>query len=358
MNLKNLNGPQSFKSAVLLTFLTVVIFAFSTLSDPIFKSADAQIPQKDCSRASIGISPLNDLSAPEDYHGEEGGLYGNGMNSLSPLDPHQVEAYRATQNIRPRDQEGIVDEFDGKIGFISIGMSNTRYEFDVFQRIAEVEKSGSVILVNGAQPGMVASEWANPEQSNDPWNFLADSLRDAGLTPAQVQIVWLKQANAAPQPGIDDFPIYAQQLRNDMAVIVKKVKNFYPNVKLLYLSSRIYGGYSQGPLNPEPFAYEGAYSVRWLIDDQINGGGTNGINYENAPVLLWGPYLWADGTMRRSDGLVWNCEDFVNDGVHPSESGKQKVADILLNFFTTDSMARVWFLPKHNFYLPAVQSSK
>ena len=88
------------------------------------------------------------------------------------------------------------------------------------------------------------------------------------------------------------------------------------------------------------------------------GGGTAGINYNNAPVLLWGPYLWADGTVPRSDGLVWNCEDLADDGVHPSESGRQKVADMLLNFFTTDSLARVWFLPKQYFYLPAVQSSK
>lgn len=358
MNFKNINGSLSFMRAVILTFLFGVIFAYFTLYDPTLKSADAQIPQKDCSRVSIGISPLNDLSASEDYLGEEGGLYGNGMNFLSGHDPHQVQAHRATQNTRPRDQDGFIDEFDGKIGFVSIGMSNTRFEFDNFQGIAEEHKSDVVVIVNGAQPGMVASLWANPELNNDPWAFLADALNDAGLTPAQVQVVWLKQANAAPQPGTDDFPIYAQQLRDDLGLIVKRIKDFYPNVQLVYLSSRIYAGYSQGPLNPEPFAYESAFSVRWLIEDQRMGGGTTGINYENAPVLLWGPYLWADGTVPRSDGLVWNCEDLADDGVHPSESGRQKVADMLLNFFTTDSLAKVWFLPKQFIYLPAVQSSK
>jgi lysophospholipase L1-like esterase len=30
------------------------------------------------------------------------------------------------------------------------------------------------------------------------------------------------------------------------------------------------------------------------------------------------------------------------DGVHPSESGRRKVADLLLNFFKTDSLAAAW----------------
>jgi len=32
------------------------------------------------------------------------------------------------------------------------------------------------------------------------------------------------------------------------------------------------------------------------------------------------------------------------DGMHPSPSGKQKVARMLLNFFKTDPPARKWFV--------------
>jgi hypothetical protein len=116
-------------------------------------------------------------------------------------------------------------------------------------------------------------------------------------------------------------------------------------VRTLYFSSRIYAGYSLIPLSPEPFAYEDGFAVRWLILDQIEGGGVTGVTYENAPVLLWGPYLWADGAIPRSDGLAWLCEDLLSDGVHPESSGRQKVAEMLLDFFSTDPLTSTWFVP-------------
>lgn len=319
----------------------------------------AQVPGKDCSRTSVGLTPLIDFAVGEDYHGEEGGLYGAGMDELPPGHSHWRQAYQATLEVLPRAPNGAVDRDHGKIGLISIGMSNARYEFDKFMDVSYPIKLPQVILVNGAQPGKVASTWANPDPNDDPWQFLAAAIQQAGMTPAQVQVVWLKQANAAPQPGVDDFPVYARQLRDDMAVIVKRVRQLYPNVRLVYFSSRIYAGYTQAPLSPEPFAYEGAFSVRWLIQDQMAGGGDTGVTYANAAVLMWGPYLWADGTRPRSDGLVWNCEDVVDDGVHPSESGKQKVASMMVEFFTGDPLARVWFSggtlpepPERFVYLP------
>jgi hypothetical protein len=303
----------------------------------------AQVPDKDCSRTSVGLTPLNDFAVGEEYHGEEGGLYGAGMDELPFSHSHWRRAYQATLEVLPRGPNGIVDRDHGKIGLISIGMSNARYEFDKFMEVASSIKLPQLVLVNGAQPGKVASVWANPDPNDDPWQYLASAIQQAGLTPVQVQVVWLKQANAAPQPGVDDFPVYARKLRDDMAVIVKRVRQLYPNVRLVYFSSRIYAGYTQAPLSPEPFAYEGAFSVRWLIQDQIAGGGDTGVTYTNAPVLMWGPYLWADGTRPRSDGLIWNCEDVVDDGVHPSESGKQKVAAMMVEFFTGDPLASVWF---------------
>jgi hypothetical protein len=65
-----------------------------------------------------------------------------------------------------------------------------------------------------------------------------------------------------------------------------------------------------------------------------------------APLLLWGPYLWADGTTpRKSDSLVWNREDLAADGTHPSHtSGTRKVGQMLLRFFRTDPLARTWYL--------------
>jgi lysophospholipase L1-like esterase len=53
----------------------------------------------------------------------------------------------------------------------------------------------------------------------------------------------------------------------------------------------------------------------------------------------------ADGTIpRKDDGLIWERNDLAEDGVHPSESGRRKVAEMLLNFFKTDSLAATWFV--------------
>src|SRR5258707_513712 len=66
-----------------------------------------------------------------------------------------------------------------------------------------------------------------------------------------------------------------------------------------------------------------------------------------APVLLWGPSLWADGkTPRQSDGLTYLPEEFAGDGTHPAPPAREKVAKLLLDFFTTNPLASPWFTAK------------
>src|SRR5262249_38283405 len=111
----------------------------------------------------------------------------------------------------------------------------------------------------------------------------------------------------------------------------------FPQLKLVYVSSRAYGGYSKTDLSPEPMAYESAFAVKWLIEERIN-------NPENLrPWVSWGPYLWADGLTPRSDGLIWERSDFEPDGVHPSAQGALKVAMMLFDFFQNDPAATPWF---------------
>lgn len=334
---------RSIKQQYRWLFFIVILALLGSGGGLLAHPASAQLPAKNCSRTSVGFLPLIDMTALDSYHGEEGGLYGDGENALPGNHPHMIKAYEATQEIQPRDNSGVVDPVNGRIGLISIGMSNARAEFGQFQENVGPEKSPAVVIVNGAQDGQVASEWANPGPDYDPWAFLANKIAAAGLSPAQVQVVWLKEANANPDADDDAFPIYAQKLRDDMATIVRRVRSEYPNISIVYLSSRIYAGYADVLLSPEPFAYEGAFSVRWLIQDQMAGGGVSGVTYQNSPVLLWGPYLWADGLTPRSDGLVWTCADFQSDGIHPEDSARQKVAGMLSNFFTSDSLAKTWY---------------
>jgi hypothetical protein len=91
---------------------------------------------------------------------------------------------------------------------------------------------------------------------------------------------------------------------------------------------------------------------RWFVNPAAGDVSNPRLNYDpargrvTAPLLLWGFYLWENATTpRKSDGLVWERSDYGEmDGMHPSPSGKQKVAQMLLSFFKTDPLARGWFV--------------
>src|SRR6185436_9485091 len=100
------------------------------------------------------------------------------------------------------------------------------------------------------------------------WAEVDRRLQAAGATRAQVQTAWIKQANAGPSQG---FPKYAQELQAHQAKIVRLMHERFPNLKMVYLSSRTFGGYATTRLNPEPYAYESGFSVKWLIEEQIKG---------------------------------------------------------------------------------------
>jgi hypothetical protein len=171
-------------------------------------------------------------------------------------------------------------------------------------------------------------------------------LKEAGVTADQVQAAWIKHAEPGPAPDEAELQ-YAKKLRDDIAASLAITRSTFPNLKVAYLSSRIYGGYNivgVRRVNPEPFAYETAFSVRWVIQDQIKSAKDGKLD---GPLLLWGPYLWADGvTPRKSDKLVWLREDLGEDGVHPSKQGGEKVAMLLLEFFKNDATAKEWFVKK------------
>jgi hypothetical protein len=48
-------------------------------------------------------------------------------------------------------------------------------------------------------------------------------------------------------------------------------------------------------------------------------------------------------TPKQSDKLVYNRDDLAGDGTHPSQAGRQKVANVMLEFFKNDPLAKSWF---------------
>ena len=181
-----------------------------------------------------------------------------------------------------------------------------------------------------------------------PWTVTVRRIENAGVTPEQVQIAWIKLANKVPRGTLEE---HGKKLESDTLAVIQNAKARFPNLKIAYLSSRIYGGYTMGALNPEPYAYESAFPARWLIQRQIKGD--SALNHDSsqgevkAPLLLWGPYLWADGvTPRKADGLVYLRDDLGGDGTHPSPAGREKVARLMLAFYKTNPLARSWLAGK------------
>lgn len=316
------------------------------------------------------LVPLDELTGQ--YKGEDGGLYGGGRNA--PPAVHMAAYEKESAQIQPLDADGKPSP-KGKIVVLSIGMSNTTMEYSHFVTAANADpdKSPSVVVVDGAKGGRTGAAWSldgldllpageaerlakmmdaagrsGNRGSGDTWSGVVERLKTNGVTTQQIQVLWIKEAEITPAK-FGEFPNHARTLQANVVDILNIAKQKYPNLRVAYLSSRIFAGYATTELNPEPYAYEGAFAMRWVIQDQIKGEPR--LNYDPArgavksPIVMWGPYLWANGkTPRKSDGLIWAEEDLITtDHTHPSDSGRDKVAGLLLKFFKTDPTAKRWF---------------
>lgn len=310
--------------------------------------------------AAPGV-PLNDLGTAT-YLGFQGGLYPGGSNAIPAT--HQAAGVTRARQVRPLDING-APAANGKYVLLSIGMSNTTQEFCAQQAggqcagwsfkgqaAADAQVNhNQLVIVDGAKGGQTAGTWLTPSAAN--YNRIRDTkLAPLGLSEKQVQVAWVKLANANPTISLPAANADAYTLVSQQGTIMRTLKTRYPNLKLVFFSSRIYAGYATTTLNPEPYAYETGFGVKWTVQAQINqaaGGGIDpragNLNYTTvAPWLAWGPYLWADGLNPRSDGLTWARSDLSGDGTHPSQAGQQKVGAMLLAFFKTSPQTACWFV--------------
>ncbi len=298
------------------------------------------------------LVPLDQLGIGS-YLGFSGGLYENGGNAIPP--DHLAAGLLRAAQIVPRDSDGRPSP-TGRIAMLSIGMSNTTQEFCATGNPAPCTSwsfvgqamndpavnHATLVLVNGAAGGKTAAAWDSPADPD--YDRVRDfDLANAGLREAQVQIAWVKVANARPAASLPAGDADAYSLVTQTANILRALKSRYPNLQLAYLSSRIYAGFATTTLNPEPYAYESGFAVKWVVDAQVRQrrGGTiadsraGDLSDAVAPWVAWGPYLW-DPT--------WVRSDFEADGTHPAQPAEQKVGALLLRFFTSEPTARAWFL--------------
>ncbi len=321
-------------------------------------------PASNCVGTSTGLVPLTDLGTGL-YLGQfQGGLYPGGSNTM-PL-AHLLAGLAAEGAIVPRDTDGTPDPVNGRVVLMSLGMSNATLEFCIInagttgctpesfmgQAAADPAVNHTTLaLVNGAHGGQDAPLWTDPMSVN--YTNAATLLASQGLSEAQVQVVWVKQAHAHPTVSLPAANADAHTLEGYLGTTTRTLRVRYPNLQQVFFSSRIYAGYADVTIDPEPYAYETGFSVKWLVEAQITQMATSGtppdpvagdLNYGTvAPWIAWGPYLWADGTTARSDGLTYLCSDMAMDGTHPNPGAIQKVATMLLDFLLTSPVTQSWF---------------
>src|SRR5205085_1374945 len=106
---------------------TKLLFAFLLLAAMVHAQSNCQ----DTSYGTPPYVPISDLGTNiSPVTGLMGGLYPNGSNNMPQffLDSGRARSY----SIVPLDANGNSDSLNGKIGFISIGLSNTTMEFSTF----------------------------------------------------------------------------------------------------------------------------------------------------------------------------------------------------------------------------------
>lgn len=354
-------------------------------------------------RAQNGLfsaTPLMDMPQPNGtcltYKGYAGGLYENCTNSV-PSD-HDADGKAFAAQVAPLNSAG-APSASGKIVFESMGMSVALGEFASF--VSVTNKSSQVnhktlYVGNGAESNIDACAWfpafglpsCNYTTQNQFDRIQANLASGPRLTPNQVQVTWIDECNGRIHPqlrgclpeGTECVPLCnatvagcnnttygtdALNVEQELGNIVRAARDRWPNLKMAFFSGRIYGGYGIGngddSADPEPYAYEVGFAVKWLIEAQIKQIRTGIIDpvagdlgYDVAPWLGWGPYTWADGPIPRSDGLVW-CDgqlgspcngemDFETDNLHPNALGSTKVANILMGFFLNSPYTKTWFV--------------
>lgn len=314
----------------------------------IVSEIQSQVPE--CSFDSTGFIPLNDLGEGY-FEGYQGGLYPGGSNNI-PI-AHFKAGKKLAKQIKPLNSSGAMDEVNGKVVLLCLGSSTAGYTFDKFTELYQdtTTINPCLIFANGSY-GSRGLETMVDADDEEYWGHVFSALDSSGVTQEQVQIIWLK--NVSRMDTVIEFPEQPLAIKDKFKTLAQIVKDKFPNTKLLYLTGEHYGGYVpdssyKHEILGEPVSYYNNWAVKWAIEDQINGD--INLSYsaplENAPWMAWAHYAWADGINERiTDGLNWLCpDDFtLSGGYHLSDTGKIKEAQLLYQYFSINTISKVWFL--------------
>ncbi|MBW3554292.1 MAG: hypothetical protein KY466_12310 [Gemmatimonadetes bacterium] len=237
-----------------------------------------------------------------------------------------------------------VEPVAGVIGVVCIGMSNGNQECADYQQRVGGEYAASIApgvrVVNCAVGGHAIERWSDPAYDDVLWRRCIDErLPAAGVRLDQVRVIWHKAANQfTTLPGGGGAkPLYPaagsdyEAFLENLASFAARVRGWFPDVQAVYTSSRSYGGFALSAGRGEPLSYEEGHALNTWLSSRPE---VEGVWYG------WGPYLWAPACASgetNGSGICYDRADYVDDGVHPSPSGRAKVSALLHARFLEES---------------------
>lgn len=318
----------------------------------------AVFAQKDCTKKSIDRMSVSQLGTAT-YRGLVGGLYPDGEN-LRPFN-HTQNLEEVAILIKGRRVDGRVDNTDGSVVMLGIGNGSAGSSFAEFARIAKADTvlSSRVHFINGCR--VEVSLDALQSSSSAYWAEIGIALESESKSGSQVQVVWLQAEDL--QNSDTAFPTSAVALAEKLRAVCETMRNVFPNLRIVYLSSRPYAGYADhaalevrpGLRSPRDNSY--GWAVKFLVENQLKRipGYTFGTESDPIPGLTWCTDDWADGDLENSVGLKWECSDFDESGIELSPSGAVKTGSRIYQFVSKDVISQPWF---HNPMLVSVKDFK
>ncbi|MFI5171100.1 MAG: SGNH/GDSL hydrolase family protein [Chitinophagales bacterium] len=298
--------------------------------------------QSNCDFPNTGLTPFLDLQTGT-YLGYQAGLYPGGTNYLTG--PHLKSGKTIAKGIKPLDGSGAVNFGDGVVLVAGFGPSVPGHIYNkLVQHVREPSLNYDLnpcldainLCIGGKDIG-----YATVDSTSDSYfEELVQKTYDVGYTPEQVQIGWMYfNAKGLTEPPL--FPDNALETKELDILFINKVKEHFPNIKIMYISARHFGGYADTTIEEyyslaEPTSYQNNWTVKWLIEEQITNANPylqyKGAN-PKAPYVIWGPNYWCDGDLKRDwDKKKYICElsYSLDDGYHLSDQQDSKDAlDIL-----------------------------
>lgn len=343
LSFENIHTMKQTTSFLLATALCLL------LSIPGF----SQTPN--CSNDSTGLIPLTDLGSGY-YLGYQGGLFPGGSNVESPASQHYKKGRNFAKNLKPLDSLGNINYDRGVVLMAGFGPSIPGHILDEFVPIVrdttDTEFKTNICFdgINMAAGGK-GLDYAIGADSTKYWNNMLKKIEEKGYTVEQLQVGWMYFNDKYDTTGTMSFPETPNKIADDLTTYLHMMMAHFPNMKIMFISGRHYGGFAdtaleQYPAISEPASYWNNFAVKWLIERQITG--TPDLKYFGAnikaPFISWGPYLWTDGDVERtSDSRLYQCSDFsTTDGYHLSDSTNVRDARFLMQHIYNSDFSRFY----------------